>query len=74
LSPRGERRGHRHRGTAVQPASAGRAKRTQGIQALAGKLKTAADGGSADAREWLLDLKELALNIQTEQQQVMVLM
>ena len=47
---------------------------TQGIQGLAGKLKTAADGGSTDAREWLLDLKELALNIQTEQQQVMVLM
>ena len=47
---------------------------TQGIQGLAGKLKTAADGGSADAREWLLDLKELALNVQQEQQQVMMLM
>ena len=47
---------------------------TQGIQGLAGKLKTAADGGSADAREWLLDLKDLALNIQQEQQQVMMLM
>lgn len=46
----------------------------QSIQGLAGKLKTAADGGSADAREWLLDLKELALNIQQEQQQVMMLM
>ena len=33
-----------------------------------------ADGGSADAREWLLDLKDLALNIQQEQQQVMMLM
>lgn len=44
----------------------------QGVmQSLAGKLKTAADGGNQDAREWLLDLKELALNIQTEQQQVM---
>ena len=47
---------------------------TQGIQGLAGKLKTAADGGSTDAREWLLDLKELALTIQQEQQQVMMLM
>ncbi len=46
----------------------------QGLQTLAGKLKTAADGGNQDAREWLLDLKELALNIQTEQQQVMTLM
>jgi len=43
----------------------------QGLQTLAGKLKTAADGGNPDAREWLLDLKELALNIQQEQQQVM---
>jgi phosphoglycerate-specific signal transduction histidine kinase len=46
----------------------------QSLQTLAGKLKTAADGGNQDAREWLLDLKELALNIQTEQQQVMNVM
>ncbi|WP_226833883.1 hypothetical protein [Acidithiobacillus ferrooxidans] len=46
----------------------------QSLQALAGKLKTAADGGNQDAREWLLDLKELALDIQTEQQQVMNVM
>lgn len=46
----------------------------QGLQTLAGKLKAAADAGNQDAREWLLDLKELALNIQTEQQQVMMLM
>lgn len=46
----------------------------QALQALAGKLKTAADGGNPDAREWMLDLKELALNIQAEQQQVMMLM
>jgi len=46
----------------------------QALQTLAGKLKMAADGGNQDAREWLLDLKELALNIQTEQQQVMTLM
>nr|WP_283103157.1 hypothetical protein [Acidithiobacillus sp. S30A2] len=46
----------------------------QSLQTLAGKLKAAADGGNTDAREWLLDLKELALNIQTEQQQVMAVM
>jgi len=46
----------------------------QGLQTLAGKLKVAADGGNQDAREWLLDLKELALNIQQEQQQVMAVM
>ncbi len=46
----------------------------QSLQALAGKLKTAADGSNQDAREWLLDLKELALNVQQEQQQVMMVM
>ena len=46
----------------------------QALQTLADKLKAATDAGNQDAREWLLDLKELALNIQTEQQQVMNLM
>jgi len=46
----------------------------QSLQTLAGKLKAAADGGNQDAREWLLDLKELALNVQQEQQQVMAVM
>ena len=46
----------------------------QSLQTLAGKLKAASDGGNQDAREWLLDLKDLALNIQTEQQQVMNVM
>ncbi len=46
----------------------------QGLQTLAGKLKAASDSGNQDAREWLLDLKELALNIQQEQQQVMAVM
>uniref|UniRef100_E6QAA0 Uncharacterized protein n=1 Tax=mine drainage metagenome TaxID=410659 RepID=E6QAA0_9ZZZZ len=36
----------------------------QSLQTLAGKLKTAADGGNQDAREWLLDLRELAINVQ----------
>lgn len=47
---------------------------SQGLQTLAGKLKSAADGGNTDAREWLLDLRELALSIQQEQQQVMAVM
>jgi hypothetical protein len=47
---------------------------SQGLQSLAAKLKTAVDAGNADAREWLLDLKELAINIQQEQQQVMMVM
>ena len=47
---------------------------SQSLQALAAKLKTASDSGNQDAREWLLDLRELAMNIQTEQQQVMSVM
>ena len=47
---------------------------SQGLQSLAAKLKSASDSGDPDAREWLLDLKELALNIQQEQQQVMMVM
>ena len=46
----------------------------QSLQTLAGKLKSAADSGNQDAREWFLDLKELALNLQSEQQQVMSVM
>jgi len=42
----------------------------QQLQALAAKLQAAAQGGNQDAREWLLDLRELALGIQAEQQQV----
>ena len=43
---------------------------SQALQALdTAKLKTASDGGNQDAREWLLDLRELAMNIQTEQEQ-----
>ncbi|MGA8009942.1 MAG: hypothetical protein WCA24_11190 [Thiomonas sp.] len=42
----------------------------QQLQALAGKLQTAAQGGNQDAREWLLDLREVALGIQAEQQQM----
>lgn len=42
----------------------------QQLQALAGKLQGAAQGSNADAREWLLDLREIALGIQAEQQQM----
>jgi hypothetical protein len=42
----------------------------QQLQALAAKLQAAAQSGNQDAREWLLDLRELALGIQAEQQQV----
>ena len=44
------------------------------LRDLAGKLQTAAQGGNQDAREWLLDLKEIALAIQAEQNQVGVLL
>jgi len=40
------------------------------IQALAEKLQTAAQGGDANAREWLLDLKQVALDVKDEQVQV----
>ncbi|MGC8506841.1 MAG: hypothetical protein ACP5NM_01050 [Thiomonas sp.] len=42
----------------------------QQLQALAAKLQAAAQGGNQDAREWLLDLREVALGVQTEQQQM----
>jgi hypothetical protein len=37
------------------------------IQSLAGKLSTAAAAGDPNAREWALDLKEIALAIRDEQ-------
>lgn len=37
---------------------------------LADKLRTAAQSGNQDAREWMLDLKEIALAMQAEQNQV----
>jgi hypothetical protein len=37
------------------------------IQTLAGKLSTAATAGDPNAREWALDLKEIALAIRDEQ-------
>jgi hypothetical protein len=40
------------------------------IQALAEKLQTAAQGGDQNAKEWLLDLKQVALDVKDEQVQV----
>lgn len=42
----------------------------QSLKALATKLQTASQAGNPDAREWMLDLKEIALAIQAEQNQV----
>ena len=42
----------------------------QALQTLGAKLQTAAQGGDQQAREWLLDLRELALAFRSEQDQV----
>ena len=42
----------------------------QELKDLAMKLQGAAQAGNMDAREWLLDLKSIALAIQAEQNQV----
>jgi hypothetical protein len=42
----------------------------QELKDLAGKLQTAAGAGDANAKEWLLDLKSIAIAIQAEQNQV----
>ena len=41
----------------------------QALTALAGKLQAASDKGDPNAREWMLDLKEIALSIQEEENQ-----
>jgi hypothetical protein len=46
----------------------------QEISALADKLRAAAQGGNQDAREWMLDLREVALAMQAEQNQVAALL
>lgn len=40
------------------------------VQELAGKLQAASQAGNADAKEWLLDLKQIALDVKDEQVQV----
>jgi len=44
------------------------------LTTLAQKLQAAAQGGNQDAREWMLDLKGVALAIQAEQNQVGLLL
>ena len=44
------------------------------VQALAEKLQTAAQGGDQNAKEWLLDLKQIALDVKDEQVQVNTLL
>ena len=44
------------------------------IQALAGKLQAAATAGDTNAREWMLDLKEIALGVQQEEGQTSLLL
>jgi hypothetical protein len=44
------------------------------IQGLATKLQAAGDGGDAQAKEWILDLKGITLQIQQEQLQVQALL
>lgn len=39
------------------------------VQTLAEKLRSAAQSGDTNAREWLLDLKQIALDIKDEQMQ-----
>jgi hypothetical protein len=53
----------------------GQAQQTiQELSGLANKLQAAAQGGSQDARDWLLDLKSIALAIKAEQTQVGLLL
>ena len=42
----------------------------QAFQALAGKLGQAADGGNQQAREWQLDLREIAVNLRDHEAQM----
>lgn len=53
----------------------GQAQQTVGlIQALAAKLQAAEAAGDQNAREWLLDLKEITLGFQQEQGQTSLLL
>jgi hypothetical protein len=47
---------------------------TQAIQEFATKLQAAGDAGDAQAKEWILDLKGIALGIQQEQLQMQALL
>lgn len=45
------------------------AQTSQKLQALAAKLQAAAQNGDPNAREWMLDLREVALAVQAEENQ-----
>lgn len=47
---------------------------TTAVQAFAQKLQSAAGAGDANAKDWLLDLKSIALQIQQDQLQMQSLM
>jgi hypothetical protein len=47
---------------------------TQAIQGLATKLQAAGDAGDVQAKDWILDLKSIALSIQQEQLQMQALL
>ncbi|HEU5003084.1 MAG TPA: hypothetical protein VFW71_09945 [Actinomycetota bacterium] len=44
------------------------------LKALAQKLQTAVDAGDQNAKEWILDLKQIALSVQEEENQATVLL
>ncbi len=77
---RGEGRGTRQRSprpmdiqtidNAYQQLQSEGAQTSAKLQALAAKLQAAAQAGDQNAREWLLDLREVALSVQTEEAQV----
>jgi hypothetical protein len=46
----------------------------QAIQTLAGKLRTGGPAADTDVKEWLLDLKSIALQVQQEQLQMQSLL
>ncbi|MBV8162522.1 MAG: hypothetical protein JO265_16510 [Acidimicrobiia bacterium] len=47
---------------------------SQAVADLANKLQSAAQSGDANAKEWLMDLKGLALQVQAEQLQTQALL
>jgi hypothetical protein len=47
---------------------------SQKVQALASKLQADAQSGDQNAREWMLDLREIALAVQAEENQVAALL
>jgi hypothetical protein len=50
------------------------AQTSQLIQTLAGKLQAASTAGDPNAREWLLDLKEITIGVQQEQGETTLLL